>query len=146
MDFTSGRGTVLAVPLLGCGRIPRRAGLGDAGTAGRVKLEIQCSAVNQRNPKIGFLAEFGLSRKQALQLQWTAEHLHARVDDGRDSSRNIVAACHYCNALRHRRKPARDPINHKEHVQRLMRRRRWHAVWVFDNAKLVALIKCKPGK
>lgn len=34
--------------------------------------------------------------------QCTAEHLCARSEGGRDTARNIVAACRFCNAMRHR--------------------------------------------
>lgn len=31
----------------------------------------------------------------------TAEHLQARMDGGRDTRENVVAACRYCNHQRH---------------------------------------------
>ncbi|WP_243737062.1 HNH endonuclease [Cupriavidus sp. L7L] len=79
-----------------------------------------------------FAATFHLSTRQARHLQCTAEHLHARVDGGSDSQSNIVAACQFCNARRHRRKAARDAAHHKGHVERLMARKQWHASWVFE--------------
>nr|WP_315597660.1 HNH endonuclease [uncultured Cupriavidus sp.] len=79
-----------------------------------------------------FAATFHLSTRQARHLQCTAEHLHARVDGGGDSQRNIVAACQFCNAQRHRRKAARDAVHHKGHVERRMARKQWHASWVFE--------------
>ena len=79
-----------------------------------------------------FAATFHLSSRQARHLQCTAEHLHARVDGGGNSQSNIVAACRLCNARRHQGKVARDATHHKEYVERLMRRRRWHHPWVFE--------------
>ncbi|WP_407670773.1 HNH endonuclease [Paraburkholderia franconis] len=83
-----------------------------------------------------FIELYELSRRQALQLQCTAEHLHARADGGVDCQRNIVAACRVCNARRHHRKVARNPSEHRMHVQRCVNRGKWHANWVFDNPAL----------
>lgn len=79
-----------------------------------------------------FAASFDISSRQARHLQCTAEHVVARVDGGDNSQSNIVAACRFCNARRHRRKAAKDAVHHKQHVVRLMGRRRWHAPWVFE--------------
>jgi 5-methylcytosine-specific restriction endonuclease McrA len=45
----------------------------------------------------------------------TAEHLVARMDGGRDTRDNIVAACRRCNAARHQLGlgPAPDPTTHQ---------------------------------
>jgi len=48
-----------------------------------------------------FAKQLGISRKQALPLRCTAEHLIARQDGGKDASENIVAACYACNHERH---------------------------------------------
>ncbi|WP_374104148.1 HNH endonuclease [Burkholderia sp. LMG 13014] len=79
------------------------------------------------------MARYKLSRRQALQLQCTAEHLHARMDGGKDCQGNIVAACRICNARRHRRKAARDPREHRSYVRRCINRRKWHGKWVFES-------------
>nr|WP_238553221.1 HNH endonuclease signature motif containing protein [Cupriavidus necator] len=79
-----------------------------------------------------FAASFDISSRQARHLQCTAEHVVARVDGGGDSQSNIVAACRYCNTKRHQRKAARDAVHYKQHVERLMGQRRWHAAWVFE--------------
>ncbi|SPK70533.1 conserved hypothetical protein [Cupriavidus taiwanensis] len=84
-----------------------------------------------RSPE-AFAATYHLSKRQAHTLQCTAEHLHARVDGGGDFESNIVTACRLCNARRHQRKDARDAINHKAHIARLMGRKRWHDPWVFE--------------
>ena len=56
----------------------------------------------------------------------TAEHLFARQDDGRDTRSNIVAACHFCNQHRHRRKAARSPEQFRALVKARLRQGRWH--------------------
>ncbi len=90
-----------------------------------------CCPMWQQSPE-AFVATFHLSKRQARNLQCTAEHLQARVDGGGDCEGNIVAACRLCNARRHQRKDARDAIHHKAHVARLMGRKRWHDPWVFE--------------
>ncbi|MEJ1128404.1 HNH endonuclease [Variovorax sp. CCNWLW225] len=39
----------------------------------------------------------------------TAEHLVARIDSGKNTRSNIVAACRRCNALRHEMFPGAAP-------------------------------------
>ena len=90
-----------------------------------------------------FIKRYKLSRRQALQLQCTAEHLHARVDRGGDCQLNIVAACRVRNARRHRMKVARDPNEHRMYVQRRVHRGKWHAQWIFDKPDLAAV--CRQG-
>ncbi len=91
-----------------------------------------CHCPMWQQSKEAFAATFNLSSRQAQHLQCTAEHLHARVDGGGNSQSNIVAACRFCNARRHRGNAPRDAAHHKEYVERLMGRRRWHAPWVFE--------------
>lgn len=44
----------------------------------------------------------------------TAEHLVARMDGGKDTPSNVVAACRRCNAARHQLSGcAPDPITHQ---------------------------------
>ncbi|WP_244208136.1 HNH endonuclease [Paraburkholderia hospita] len=93
-----------------------------------------------------FIERYILSRRQALQLQCTAEHLRARVDGGTDRQQNIVAACRVCNARRHHTKVARDPNEHRMHVQRRVHRGKWHAQWVFDNPVLATLCRQIAGR
>jgi hypothetical protein len=88
-----------------------------------------------------FIERYKLSRRQALQLQCTAEHLRARVDGGADCQLNIVAACRVCNARRHHTKVARDPNEHRMYVQRRVHRGKWHAQWVFDNPALATVCR-----
>lgn len=48
----------------------------------------------------------------------TAEHLKARMDGGRDTRENIVAACRHCNHQRHALFPgqAPDPETYQAYV------------------------------
>lgn len=59
-------------------------------------------------------------------LLCTAEHLLARCDGGRNSPKNIVAACRHCNSKRHARSKALPPELFKDYVQRRMAAGRWH--------------------
>lgn len=72
-----------------------------------------------------FSRQHGCSIKAARHRQCTAEHLLARQDGGRDTAENIVAACRYCNAARHRR---RKPLSADQHVA-LVRRRLQEGRW-----------------
>lgn len=59
-------------------------------------------------------------------LQCTAEHKVARVDGGSDASRNVVAACRFCNETRHRRRKPLASRQFKEFVDSRVRRGKWH--------------------
>lgn len=73
-----------------------------------------------------FAQRHGLTVRLARRFCCTAEHLKARSDGGSDRSDNIVAACIYCNRMRHKRKVPRDPEDHRSHVARRVRLGRWH--------------------
>lgn len=64
----------------------------------------------------------------ARHLQATAEHLTARADGGKDSARNIVAACLWCNQQRHRGRAAAAPgaTEYRTRVQQFVAARMWH--------------------
>lgn len=79
-----------------------------------------------------FATTHHLTLRQARRLQCTAEHLHARMDGGRDVEGNIVAACRACNACRHHRKVARDAAHHRQYVERLVGQGRWHPAWLIE--------------
>lgn len=66
--------------------------------------------------------------RQSKALQCTAEHLCARSDGGSNNPKNIVAACHYCNTTRHKRKNPRSPEDHRAHVRQRMSQGRWFRV------------------
>jgi len=77
-------------------------------------------------------------RSLVYRLTCTAEHLVAASEGGRDSAKNIVAACRHCNHTRHR---AKRPLPHnayKEHVRRRMRAGRWHPIEVRVATRFVA--------
>ena len=71
-------------------------------------------------------APFGLSDRESARLQCTAEHLVARQDGGGDGADNIVAACLFCNAARHRLSPSPDATKYRHHVQRQLDTSGWH--------------------
>ena len=63
-----------------------------------------------------FARIYKLTIADAMAFQCTAEHLKARCDGGRNSRKNIVAACLYCNQARHRSKEAPSPTDHRRNV------------------------------
>lgn len=63
--------------------------------------------------------------RRAKALRCTAEHLQPRSEGGADGSDNIVAACQFCNAARHKCNPPRQPEAHRAHVRKRMRQGRW---------------------
>lgn len=69
---------------------------------------------------------YGLSRRQAMIFRATAEHLRARCNGGKDTPSNIVAACGYCNRLRHARQEALEPDRYRVLVQRRIAQHRWN--------------------
>lgn len=73
-----------------------------------------------------FAKQQSISLKQAKKFQCTAEHLIARQDDGKDTADNIVAACHFCNQLRHKRRKVLDPIAFKKFVIKRVVKERWN--------------------
>lgn len=74
----------------------------------------------------GFANRIGLSRRVAMGLKCTAEHLQARSDGGDDCLRNIVAACLTCNRRRHLAKQPKSPEMYRRHVQSRVKQGRWH--------------------
>ena len=60
------------------------------------------------------------------QLRCTAEHLIARSEHGAHSKSNIVAACKFCNAMRHRQFPNLIPAAYAEAVRSLVAQNMWH--------------------
>lgn len=72
-----------------------------------------------------FAARYRLTKRQAMSLQCTAEHLLAQCDGGTDAAANIVAACVYCNRKRHARRVAPDPLSYRDLVRRRIRHGHW---------------------
>ncbi|RJP67614.1 MAG: restriction endonuclease [Comamonadaceae bacterium] len=69
---------------------------------------------------------FGLSEREAMPLQCTAEHLIPQCEGGRDTRENIVAACARCNHTRHKRAKPPTPVVHRERVRRQVALGKWH--------------------
>lgn len=72
-----------------------------------------------------FAKAHGISEAQAQLRRCTAEHLVARRDGGTNAAENIVAACHWCNRLRHARPAPMDPERYRRHVRRRLSRGGW---------------------
>lgn len=77
-----------------------------------------------------FAIDHALPIRLAKHLKCTAEHLVAQQDKGRDTAENIVAACLWCNHVRHRCRPnnAPDPLAYKSRVRKLVKQGKWHPV------------------
>ena len=84
------------------------------------------------NNPADFSRYFNLKESQITPLKCTAEHLHAWKDGGSNSKENIVAACLYCNKMRHRRNREMDPLIYQDFVQRRLSARRWHGIVLKD--------------
>ena len=85
-----------------------------------------CSALLWLEKIAEFAAKYELSQRQAYRFQCTAEHLVARQDGGCDVSKNIVAACWFCNSRRHRRRYAPSPEAFKKLVSQRIKQHKWH--------------------
>lgn len=73
-----------------------------------------------------FIECYGLSPRLAKRFRCTAEHVEARCDGGKDVAPNIVAACLFCNATRHKAKHPLDAIKHVSVVRSRLAKGRWH--------------------
>ncbi|WP_426116830.1 HNH endonuclease [Massilia sp. PWRC2] len=75
-----------------------------------------------------FSREYRIPKRFTRYLRCTAEHLVARQDHGADAADNIVAACLWCNSMRHkgRSHKAPEPNIYQAQVQRLVSAGRWH--------------------
>lgn len=85
------------------------------------------------NPK-EFSEKYSISIKQAKQLQCTGEHLHAHSLGGLASKENIVAACSYCNRMRHQRVYDLSPKKYEALVSKRLANNRWHGLNLLLNA------------
>jgi hypothetical protein len=92
-----------------------------------------CNLPMWQDDSAPFARQYAITPNLARLFQCTAEHLTARVDGGSGAAANIVAACHYCNTRRHRRKVAPAPDGHKLRVQGRMAHRRWHLAAIYKN-------------
>ncbi len=73
-----------------------------------------------------FIVHYGLSPGLAKRFQCTAEHVEARCDGGKDVAANIVAACLFCNATRHKAKHPVDAARHASVVRSRLAQGGWH--------------------
>ncbi|KQT01550.1 HNH endonuclease signature motif containing protein [Rhizobium sp. Leaf386] len=73
-----------------------------------------------------FIVHYGLSPGLAKRFRCTAEHVEARRDGGKDVAPNIVAACRFCNATRHKAKRPLDADTYAQQVRRRQAEGRWH--------------------
>jgi 5-methylcytosine-specific restriction endonuclease McrA len=91
---------------------------------------IYCELPMWLTSPIAFADKYYISIKSAALFKCTAEHLLAKQDGGKDDLSNIVAACHYCNQKRHKRKTPKDPLTYKEFVTLRVSRGKWHAMFI----------------
>lgn len=68
----------------------------------------------------------GITESEASRFQCTGEHLLAKCDGGKDSYKNIVAACLFCNNARHKRKKPPVPGKYKSLIQSRLKKGKWH--------------------
>lgn len=74
-----------------------------------------------------FAAKYQISLDMVTLFQSTAEHLKPRMNGGKDTRQNIVAACRHCNANRHAQNPitAPDPATYAARVREQMAMGLW---------------------
>ena len=77
-----------------------------------------------------FAQTHNISLPQAKWFQCTAEHLEARKEGGNDATKNIVAACQWCNQRRHKRKIAPSPNAYRQLIQRRLSKGHWHCMTI----------------
>lgn len=85
-----------------------------------------CGSMMWLDKKEDFAAKHKIGISEAEKLKCTAEHLIARCDGGKNSQSNIVAACLFCNNVRHRRKEPPAPNQYKELIQKRLKKGKWH--------------------
>ena len=79
-----------------------------------------------------FAARYGLSSRQARELQCTGEHRVAKCDGGSATTDNIDAACLCCNRRRHQRAVSLDATDYANMVRKRMLAKGWHPQWLLD--------------
>lgn len=84
-----------------------------------------------------------IPERLARYLKCTAEHLLARQDRGQDTAANVVAACVWCNRMRHRGRPsnAPNPERYMRDVTRHVALGRWHPVASSARARHIARLR-----
>lgn len=94
-----------------------------------------CEQPMWRSDPAAFAALHGLTLRQALLLQLTAEHLLPASDGGADEEPNIAAACLYCNRKRHHARNILAPEAYRRKVRRQLRRGGWHGIRLVTNPR-----------
>lgn len=74
-----------------------------------------------------FASRHHLTIPQAKFLQCTGEHLLEHSKGGKPDERNIVAACHRCNQLRHKRHKPLSVEQFKTLVKQRVAKGTWHS-------------------
>jgi hypothetical protein len=94
----------------------------------------------ENNPE-DFSRAYGIPSRLRRHQKCTAEHLLAHQDNGEVSAENIVAACLWCNTMRHFQRPhkAPKPNCYQSKVLRLVALGRWHPLAASQNARMHAL-------
>ena len=80
-----------------------------------------CDGPMWLDDKEAFAARFSLSPAEASAFRCTAEHIKPKSEGGTNERANIVAACEFCNLIRHQFVPARPSVRHRQQVRRLVR-------------------------
>jgi len=75
-----------------------------------------------------FATRYGISLRQAVYLQATAEHLQPKSKGGSNSAKNIVAACYFCNSRRHFARQPLTPNDYASKVRKKLIRGKWHGL------------------
>lgn len=73
---------------------------------------------------------YGITARQARNLQCTAEHLVARSEGGNDLPQNIVAACRHCNLTRHKLKNPPSSDDYLRKVRSRVEQGGWYPSWL----------------
>lgn len=86
---------------------------------------IACWPMRDARPE-KFTAHYGIAAGLAKRFRCTAEHVEARRDGGKDVAPNIVAACLFCNATRHKPKHPVEAAKHASVLRSRMAKGRGH--------------------
>jgi HNH endonuclease len=81
-----------------------------------------------------FVAQHSITRRQALLLRSTAEHLRPLSEGGPNSRANIVAVCLHCNKTRHKAHRPLVSDAYRSRVQRRAASGRWLTSGLFTNS------------
>ena len=90
-----------------------------------------------------FACHHGLSLSMARWLKSTIEHLHAKCEGGGNGRDNLVAACHFCNAHRHRARRPKSSTEFARFVRKRLRRDRWHGIRLNPVGQMAEIAKLR---